>query len=46
MREEDNPAVVNELVELDGSVAGLGRKIRSNGAQTKPREGQISILMS
>lgn len=33
--EEDNPAIANELVEVDGTFGGLGLEVRSDGAQAE-----------
>lgn len=33
--EEDGPLVTNEVVEVDGTVGGLGVEVRGNGAQTE-----------
>lgn len=33
--EEDGPLVADELVEVDGTVGGLGIEVRGNGAQTE-----------
>lgn len=35
VREEDNPFVANELVEVDGTVGGLGIKVGGDAAQTE-----------
>ena len=35
MREEDNPVVADELVEIDWSVGGLGLEIGSSATQTE-----------
>lgn len=35
VREEDGPLVADELVEADGTIGGLGIKVRGNRAQTE-----------
>lgn len=35
VREEDDPVVANELVEVDGTLGGLGLEVGSSAAQTK-----------
>lgn len=35
VREENDPVVANELVEVDGALGGLGLEVGGNGAQTK-----------
>lgn len=34
--EEDDPVVADEVVEVDGAFGGLGIKVGSDAAQTKP----------
>lgn len=38
MREEDGPAVADVIVELDGTVGGVGLEVGSKGAEAKARE--------
>lgn len=35
MREEDDPVVANEVVEVDGAVGGLGVEVGGNAAETE-----------
>lgn len=35
MREEDDPAVANELVKVNGTLGGLSLEVRGSRAQTE-----------
>ena len=35
VREEDGPAVANVVVELNGTVGGVGLEVGGNGAETE-----------
>lgn len=35
MREEDDPFIANEVVEVDGTLGGLSIEVRCNGAQAQ-----------
>lgn len=37
MGEEDDPAIANELMEIDGTLGGLGVEVGHNGAQAQAR---------
>jgi hypothetical protein len=40
--EEDGPAVANVIVELDGTVGGVGLEVGGSGAETKA-EGERRV---
>lgn len=45
--EEDGPLVTNELVEVDGTVGGLGVEVRGNGAQAEAmKNGQYTCQLT
>jgi hypothetical protein len=41
VREENNPFVVNEFVEVDGAICGLILEVGRNGAQAEAEDGKV-----
>ena len=41
---EHKPFVADELVEVDGTVGGLGLEVRGNRTKAEPRSGQLEAI--
>ena len=46
MREEDNPLVTNELMEVNGTVGGVGLEVWGNGSETETGNKYVSVRVS
>lgn len=45
MREEDDPVVADELVEVNGAVGGLGLEVGGNAAEAETRRVKRAALV-